>query len=150
MMADDTRTKALAYLKDYVGQMRAAGFSDYDIRSKLQKTGQITIPDTLPANFGQRWGDGMADELRGAARGKSGSPVALADLVPSPNEYLEYMPGFTPSRIPSWSEYSNFKSGKTTGKFNTIRMQNLMTSLQNTLQNYQGRRVGASESAYEM
>ena len=63
------RARALAYLKEYVGQMRAAGFNDYNIAQKLMETKVIQIPSNLPENFGRMgtWASGMADERRMAA-----------------------------------------------------------------------------------
>ena len=105
-------TKLLAYLKEYVGQMRAAGFPDYFIKKKLMATKSIFIPDVLPANFGQTglWATGMADEFKEAMqkyRDEQGllPQEVMENWIPSPDEYLNYMPGNVANRLPSYSEY---------------------------------------------
>jgi len=147
--------KALAYLKEYVGQMRAAGFSDYLIREKLLKTGSIFIPDVLPTNFGQTgpWATGMADEFRFAAM-KSGKNVQglLEDWIPSPNEYMEYMPGSVANRLPSYSEYTGQETSpfiSPSGKFSQDKIANLRRSLANYMTTYEGPKVSPSQYTYE-
>ena len=147
--------KALAYLKEYVGQMRAAGFSDYLIREKLLKTGSIFIPDVLPTNFGQTgpWATGMADEFRFAAM-KSGKNVQglLEDWIPSPNEYMEYMPGSVANRLPSYSEYTGQETSpfmSPSGKFSQDKIANLRRALANYMTTYEGPKVSPSQYTYE-
>lgn len=149
--ADPNQAKAMAYLKEYVGQMRAAGFPDFNIRKKLEKIGSINIPDNLPANFGQTgaWTQGMADEFRMAAMNggtKTNTPQALEDWVPSPDEYLNYMPGNTANRLPSYSEYMGQGA---TGKFSQAKLENLRKKLQDNIAGYKGSKIGSSESSME-
>ena len=102
------RARALAYLKEYVGQMRAAGFNDYNIAQKLMETKVIQIPSNLPEKFGRMgtWATGMADERRMAAMKNASTPQTLKEWIPSPNEYLEYMPGYIPNRLPTYRRLS--------------------------------------------
>jgi hypothetical protein len=146
-----TNAKALAYLKEYVGQMRAAGFKDYNIRQQLLKTGSVYIPDKLPANFGRSgpWATGMADEFRYAVM-KSGKNVQglLEDWVPSPDEYLNYAPGNVANRLPSYSEYSGQETSpfyNPSGKFSQTKLENLRRTLQASLAGYKGPKIGTSE-----
>ena len=140
------RSKALAYLKEYVGQMRAAGFNDYSIAQKLMKTKVIQIPSNLPENFGRMgtWAAGMANEINVRSNTE---PQTLEGKIPSPNEYLEYMPGYTPNRLPTYSELMGLTSS--TGKFSQIRTENLRKALQNYVANYKGPTVSPSQYAYE-
>lgn len=147
--------KVLAYLKEYVGQMRAAGFKDYNIREKLLKTGSVYIPDQLPANFGQTgpWATGMADEFRFAAM-KSGQNKQglLEDWVPSPNEYMNYMPGSSANRLPSYGEYSGQDTSpfmSPSGKFSQVKLNNLRNTLQENVAGYKGPKIGASQYTLE-
>jgi len=152
--APDT-AKALAYLKEYVGQMRAAGFSDYLIREKLIKTGSIFIPNQLPTNFGQTgpWATGMADEFRMAAM-KSGENVQglIEDWIPSPNEYLNFMPGGIATRLPSYSEYTGQETSpfySPSGKFSQDKIANLRRALQEGISGYEGPTVSPSQYTME-
>lgn len=142
---DDIKTKATIFLKDYVSQMRTAGFPDYLIKKKILETGSITIPNSLPENFGSStWSGGLMKELQKDVY-KKGNWV---DIIPTPNNYMEYMPGYSPSRIPTYKEFA----GRTQpmGQFEQTRSTNLMTALQNRLKGYSGPKVGASQAAYEM
>ena len=132
------RARALAYLKEYVGQMRAAGFNDYNIAQKLMETKVIQIPSNLPENFGRMgtWAAGMADERRMAAMKNANTTQTLKEWIPSPNEYLEYMPGYIPNRLPTYEELMGLTSS--TGKFSQIRTENLRKALQNYVANYKG------------
>jgi len=143
------RARALAYLKEYVGQMRAAGFNDYSIAQKLMETKVIQIPSNLPENFGRMgtWAAGMANERRMAAMERGNTQEALKNWVPSPNEYLEYMPGYIPNRLPTYEELMGLTSS--TGKFSQIRTENLRKALQNYVANYKGPTVSPSQYAYE-
>ncbi len=162
---DKNRAKALAYLKEYVGQMRAAGFNDYDIRRKLKEAVSVYIPDKLPANFGQvgPWATGMAGEFRNAAVAKIKSAMAsgsanaqaleaLKDLIPSPDEYLNYMPGNVANRLPSYSEYLGQDTSpiySPSGKFSQAKLNNLLRTLQQRIASYKGPRVAPSQYTYE-
>lgn len=146
------RAKALAYLKEYVGQMRAAGFNDYNIAQKLMETKVIQIPSNLPENFGRMgtWATGMADERRMAAMKNANTGQTLKEWIPSPNEYLEYMPGYTPNRLPTYRELT----GQETSPFSSTksyqtRLSNLRNALKNYMANYQGETVSPSQYAYE-
>lgn len=147
---EDIKTKATAILKDYISQMRAANFADQFIREKILKAGSITVPDKLPANFGQTWTTGMSGEFLKSLISKKGKlPTSdWVEKIPSPNDYMEYMSGYTPNRIPSYSEFA--ERNQPMGKFEQTRNTNLMTELQNRLQGYSGPKVGASQYAYEM
>jgi len=154
-VSPEINTKVLAYLKEYVGQMRAAGFSDYLIREKLLKTGSVFIPDQLPTNFGQTgpWATGMADEFRFAAMesGKNQQGL-LEDWVPSPNEYMEYMPGAGANRLPSYSEYTGQETSpfmSPAGKFSQDKIANLQSALVNYMTTYKGPTVSPSQYTYE-
>lgn len=142
--------KALAYLKEYVGQMRAAGFSDVSIRQKLIKTGSIFIPDKLPANFGQTgpWAKGMLAEF-----GQVNTvPQTLEGNIPSPNEYLNYMPGNTANRLPaSYGEFTGSEQPPffNPGKFQQTKITNLGRAEQNYIAGYKGPKIGASQYGYE-
>ncbi len=140
---DDIKTKGTAILKDYINQMRAAGFGDPLIKEKLLEAGSISVPNQLPTNFGQTWSTGMFGEFKK-------SPISRPiNTIPSPNEYMEYMPGGgVVNRIPTYEEFSN--RNVNTGGFKGTRNQNLMAALQRKLQGYSGPTVGASQTAYEM
>jgi len=152
-------TKVLAYLKEYVGQMRAAGFPDYFIRKKLIATKSIFIPDKLPANFGQTgpWATGMADEFKEAMqkyKNEQGllSEDVMLNFVPSPDEYLNFMPGNVANRLPSYSEYTGQETSpyySPSGKFSQTKMENLSKALANYMTTYQGSTVSPSQYTYE-
>jgi hypothetical protein len=155
---DKNRTKALAYLKEYVGQMRSAGFPDFRIRDKLLKIGSVFVPDNLPANFGQAgaWAAGMADEFRLAAM-KHPSKITqsgqtLQDWIPSPNEYLNFMPGSTANRLPSYGEYTGQEPSafyNPSGKFSQAKLQNLRKALAEYSSNYSGKTISPSQYTME-
>lgn len=151
-------TKALAYLKEYVGQMRAAGFNDISIREKLKKIKSVYIPDRLPANFGQTglWATGMADEFKQAALKylKSGGNIKgeQFEFLPSPNEYLNYMPGGTANRLPSYSEYMGQDTSpyyNPSGKFSRAKLDNLRKALQESISGYRGKTISPSQYTME-
>ena len=141
-------TKVLAYLKEYVGQMRAAGFPDYFIRKKLMATSSIFIPDELPANFGQTgpWATGMGDEFKQAMQQYKNEQGLLPEdimlnYVPSPNEYLNYMPGGTASRLPTYGEFTGQETSPyfdPSGKFSQAKIENLRGALANYMTTYKG------------
>ena len=142
--------KALAYLKEYVNQMRAAGFPDYFIREKLLKTGSVFIPDKLPTNFGQigPWATGMADEFKQAMQSSKNEQGLIPEdvmnrWVPSPDEYLNYITGGTANRLPSYSEKIGYN--QPTGKFSQAKLENLSRTLADYITNYQGKRAGFSQ-----
>lgn len=160
-VSDEVRAKAMAILTDYVNQMRAAGYSDYDIEYSLKNNRTITIPDVLPEGFGQNtWATGMRDEFLQANKANTGAPTATPggngytwkDLIPSTNEYLNYMPGNIANRNPSYEEYSGQERSpyyNTTGKFSQTKRQNLNNALQGYIENYEGQRIQPSQYAYE-
>ena len=142
--------KALAYLKEYVNQMRAAGFPDYFIREKLLKTGSVFIPDKLPTNFGQigPWATGMADEFKQAMQSSKNEQGLIPEdvmnrWIPSPDEYLNYITGGTANRLPSYSEKIGYN--QPTGKFSQAKLENLSRTLADYITNYQGKRAGFSQ-----
>ncbi len=142
---DDIKTKATAVLKDYISQMRTAGFPDYLIKKKLLETGSVNVPNTLPENFGQsNWSGGLMKELQE----KKYKPGNWVNTVPDPNNYTEYAPGGTANRVPTYEEFSN--RNVNTGGFVGNQNQNVMSALQRRLQGYSGPTVGASQQAYEM
>lgn len=152
---DKNHARALAYLKEYVGQMRAAGFSDMSIKQKLIKTGSIFIPDNLPANFGKTgpWATGMLSEFRQAAIAHPAETVGknieqgVINYVPSPNEYLNYMPGGVANRLPTYSEYTGNDTSpffNPSGKFSQTKLNNLGNAEANYIAGYKGKRIGVS------
>ena len=143
----EERARAMAYLKEYVGQMKAAGFNDIAIREKLKKIGSVNIPTNLPANFGQTgaWATGMADEFKQTALEalKSGGTLDKEqfEFMPSPDEYLNYMPGGTASRLPTGIEkYAPQLSPyySPSGKFSQAKFDNLSKALANYMTTYKG------------
>lgn len=144
---EDISIRGKTILKDYIGQMRAAGFQDHMIKGKLLKEGRIFVPDEMPQNSGQTWATGMADEFKGASIDKTGK-FAWGKIIPSINEYMEYSPNYSPGRVPTYQEYSN--RNQPMGGFKGNQNTNLMNALRKRLEGYQGKTVGASNQAYEM
>lgn len=150
----DIKSRAMIILTDYVNQMRAAGFSDYDIEQSLKANRNITVPDVLPEGFGQQqWTTGMREEFARANKANTGALRPVPEgIMPGLNEYLNYMPGYTANRLPSYSEYSGQDTSpyyNMSGKFSQGKTQNLRTALENYSQNYEGARVQPSQYAYE-
>jgi hypothetical protein len=148
---DDLKIKANKVLKDYVNQMRVAGFPTNIIKEKLLKEGRVFVPNQLPEGFGQVWSAGLADELKSSAEKKGGFSLEnMIDIMPSPSNYLEYMPGYTVNRLPEYNEYYDYIKGiQPSGKFGQTKMANIMNAFQNILNQYQGPKVGWSEYAAE-
>lgn len=130
----EIKTRATEILKDYIKQMRFAGYRDSDIREKLLETGSVFVPNELPESSQRYWTGGMSNE------------IAHTEM-PTPNTYMEYMPGGVANRMPTYEEYRG--NGVNTGKFKNIQNENLIAALQRRLQNYSGPTVGASQYAYE-
>jgi len=139
------------YLKDYVTQMRAAGFSDYEIAKKLINTKSITVPNKLPQDFGQTvWATGLKDELLQAA---AQNPNAkLEDFVPSPNEYLNYKPGWIANTLPNYYQYMGSDTSpffNPEGQFSKAKLENLRKALEEYIQNYRGQKIPVSTQTLE-
>jgi len=148
---EDIKTKVDTILKDYIKQMRSAGFNDKTIKDKLLKTGSIFVPDEMPKNFGQTWTSGMDKEFRGPAIGsKPGTYPELdaPNIIPDPNNYMEYMPNGVVNRIPTYEEFSN--RNQNVGGFRQNKNTNLMNALQRRLAGYNGPKVSPSQYAYQM
>lgn len=132
-------------VKDYITQMRAAGFPDELIKKKLLATKSINVPDTLPENFGSsNWAGGLMGELQKDVYEKGN----WVNTVPNPNNYMEYMQGGTVNRVPTYQEFSSRSLPK--GKFRTNQSTNLMTGFQKRLEGYQGPTISPSQQSYEM
>jgi hypothetical protein len=121
------------------------------IRQKLIKTGSIFIPNELPANFGQTgpWAAGMAEEF-----GRVNTvPQTIEGNIPSPNEYLNYMPGGNANRLPS--SYGEFTGQEkppffnTSGKFQQSKISNLQNRLGEYMKTYEGSTIPQSQYALE-
>jgi hypothetical protein len=142
--SNDINTKKIAILKDYVTHMRAAGFDDNSIRDMLTKTASVTIPNSLPADFGV---EGKLNPNFGNMVMENTDKSYMANKVPSVDEYVGMF-----NRIPNYEEFQNYISGQVPKghPMTQTGLGTMMKIFQNNLQGYSGPKVGASTEAYNM
>lgn len=163
-MIDNTQAKGFAILRDYIKQMRAAGYPDATIKRKIMENPTITIPEDISGYGGDTWTGGMFSEFKGAVPDKSMampaqnitgvkrklgevSPNWLED-IPSVSDYILYKQGQTANRLPSYGEAAGLEG--TTGKFGQTKRANLMQALANYLANYRGAKVAGGMESYKL
>ena len=146
---NDIRTRALAMSKDYADQMRSAGFDDVYIRDKLSKNRTINVSSNPQTPVQGQWATGLKQEFEPNMQVPEGAMRnEWSQVLPDVNNYQEFAPGGVANRLPSYSEYSG-QAGTGSGKFSQNQNANLMTALNNYIQNYKGSKVPYSQSAAE-
>jgi hypothetical protein len=145
--------KVDAYIKDYIKQMRAAGYPDHIIKRNLLSGGNtIEIPDTWQPGD-TVWAGGMAKEFNTSPEGGAIAPLPLNIPGAAGGEYQNFMPGGTASRLPTYGEQSGryvttpFNSAP--GQFSQNEQSSLSNALAQYMANYKGAKVPFSQWASE-
>jgi hypothetical protein len=148
MPINNTKTRALTILKDYVNQMRAAGYSDALIKKKLLENPTITIPEDVSGYGGQTWTGGMGSELLPVTKTPlSRSKETAMGGIPSPDDYMSYKAGQPTTQLPNYAELMG--QTQPTGQFGQTKQQNVMNALAEYLSNYQGKTLGYDQGLME-